>query len=167
MDEIEWAIIAYLMVETVGLAMAGRAIMTTRTSQGAIAWATSLVAFPLLTLPLYLVFGRRKFERSIAARRADIAAIQPVLGELERRAPSSSETESQIDSGRLKPLERLAKFPFIGGNDAQLLIDGEATFKAIFSEIEAAREYILVQYYLLRDDHIGRELQRRLIAKLG
>ena len=41
------------------------AIMYVRTAQGAIAWAISLVMFPYLALPLYWVFGRRKFSRYI------------------------------------------------------------------------------------------------------
>lgn len=166
MDKYEWVITVYFLVEVVGFMMAGRAVMTARTSQGAIAWATSLVAFPLLTLPLYLVFGRRKFERNVAARRADIAAIQPVLKDLERRTACTSQSEAGVEEQRLRPLARLAKFPFVRGNDALLLIDGEATFAAIFAEIAKAFDHILVQYYLLRDDRIGRELQRRLIAKL-
>ena len=62
-------------------------------------------------------------------------------------------------------VERLVSLPFTTHNDAELLIDGEATFRSIFAGIEAAREYVLVQFYILRDDNIGRELQQRLIAK--
>lgn len=43
-------------------------------------------------------------------------------------------------------LERLAKMPFTRDNSAELLIDGDATFRAIFSGIEAAQDYILVQF---------------------
>ncbi|MGB5671831.1 MAG: cardiolipin synthase [Sedimenticolaceae bacterium] len=166
MDGYQGLLLAYLLVEITGLAMAGRAVMTARTSQGAIAWALSLITFPLLALPLYLVFGRRKFERNVAARRAMIAAIEPVLAEFEQRNPAAY-TLGGIDEDRLRPLSRLAKFPFVGGNDAQLLIDGEATFEALFADIRAATEYVLVQYYLLRDDQIGRALQQLLRAKLA
>jgi cardiolipin synthase len=166
LDDLDALILAYFLVEVAGFALAGRAVMTARTSQGAIAWAISLVAFPLLALPLYLVFGRRKFERNVAARRAVIAALEPVLADLEKRASSCSEAASDLDKARLRPLARLAKFPFVRGNDALLLINGKATFDALFSAIDTAADYILIQYYLLRDDRIGRDLQRRLLAKL-
>lgn len=167
MQDIEWLIVAYVVVELIGFAMAGRAVMTARTSQGAIAWAISLVAFPLLALPLYLVFGRRKFERNIEARRAVMSAIEPVLDDLEQRASPYTEASSEFNQGYLRPLARLARFPFVGGNEAHLLVDGEATFDALFEAIEAASDYVLVQYYLLRDDHIGRELQQRLLDRLA
>jgi cardiolipin synthase len=167
MHEFEWLIFSYVVVEVVGFVMAGRAVMTARTSQGAIAWAISLVTFPLFAVPLYLIFGRRRFERNVAARRAVNFALAPVLADLEKRAPTGEEATSHIENARLQALSRLAKFPFVGGNDARLLIDGESTFDALFSEIETASDYILVQYYLIRDDNIGRDLQRRLLAKLA
>src|SRR5204862_1426345 len=45
-------------------------------------------------------------------------------------------------------------------------IDGEATFASIFDGIERARDYILVQFYIFRDDTIGRALQERLLERV-
>ena len=45
------------------------AVMSTRTSQGAIAWAVSLNTFPYLAVPAYWVFGRSKFQGYVVARR--------------------------------------------------------------------------------------------------
>ena len=50
-----------------GLLSSVHAIMTTRTSQGAIAWAVSLNTFPYVAVPAYWVFGRRKFEGYVEA----------------------------------------------------------------------------------------------------
>ena len=41
--------------------------MNARTSQGAIAWAISLVTFPWLALALYAIFGRNKFNGYLAS----------------------------------------------------------------------------------------------------
>ena len=48
-----------------GIVCAFLAVLETRTTQGAIAWAISLVTFPYLAVPLYLVFGRRKAQVGI------------------------------------------------------------------------------------------------------
>jgi cardiolipin synthase len=40
-----------------GLASSVHAVMSTRTSQGAIAWAVTLNTFPYLAVPAYWVFG--------------------------------------------------------------------------------------------------------------
>jgi cardiolipin synthase len=62
---------------------------------------------------------------------------------------------------------QLAQMPFMTGNQARLLIDGKATFDAILSGIDAAKSYVLVQFFIVHDDQIGRELQAKLIAKAG
>lgn len=59
----------YLALEVVAIISAVNVIMRARTSQGAIAWAIALITFPVLSLPLYLVFGRNKFQGYVKARR--------------------------------------------------------------------------------------------------
>ena len=61
--------------------------------------------------------------------------------------------------------QRLAAFPYLGGNQVELLVDGEATFAVFLDGIDRARDYVLVQFYIVRDDRIGRELADRLIAR--
>ena len=58
--------------------------MKTRTAPGAIAWALSLVLMPVLVLPLYLVFGRRKFRGYRKARRLGNTPIQRLVSTLNR-----------------------------------------------------------------------------------
>src|SRR5690606_11508481 len=58
---------------------------------------------------------------------------------------------------------RLARLPFMRGNGLRLLVDGAATFEAIFAAIDAAEEYILAQFYIIHDDAIGQAFQRRLL----
>ena len=138
--------------------------MDVRTSQGAIAWAVALNAFPYLSVPAYWIFGRNKFHGYVSRRREELLKTHPVARRfsaqlLERDVLAEQENEK----GRL--IERLAKLPFTTGNDVELLIDGEATYQSIFAGIDTAREFILVEYYILRADTIGRDLQQRLIAK--
>lgn len=45
-----------------GVIFAIEAAMTVRTEQGAVAWSVSLVSFPFVAVPAYLVLGRSKFE---------------------------------------------------------------------------------------------------------
>ncbi|RMF54661.1 MAG: cardiolipin synthase, partial [Bacteroidetes bacterium] len=66
--------------------------------------------------------------------------------------------------GELLAFQRLATLPFTRGNHVRLLIDGEPTFEAIFDGIDRARSYVLAQFYIIRDDRIGRAFQERLIA---
>jgi cardiolipin synthase len=59
----------------------------------------------------------------------------------------------------------MARIPVTDRNSVELLIDGQDTFDSIFAGIDAAEEYILVQFYIVRADELGNELKSRLIAK--
>ena len=150
--------------EIAGVVTAVRAIMDTRTAQGAIAWAVSLIALPYVAVPAYWVFGRAKFAGYVTKRRARLLKTNALAREL---AEEFDRQRMQTKAGRSEELllERLAKLPFTAHNHATLLIDGEATFAAIFAAIAGAREYVLVQFYIIHEDALGRRLRDALIAR--
>lgn len=156
---------AFLVVaHVVGFLSSVDALMSTRTAQGTIAWVVSLNAVPYVAVPVYWVLGRSRFEGYVIARRDVDSAIAERRGALTadlwtHRLPIAEH------SRQLHAVERLARMPFLRGNRVELLIDGEATFRSIFEGIESARDYILVQSYMIRDDDLGRELKQRLIDR--
>ncbi len=62
-------------------------------------------------------------------------------------------------------LSRAAGAPLVGGNRVQLLIDGQAHFEAWAGLIESARQYVLLENYLIADDPVGRRIRDLLIAR--
>ncbi len=164
-DEITLIGLGYALIELVGIVLAFNAVMHARSSQAAIAWAVSLVAAPYLTIPLYALFGRRKFSGYIQARRSgDRMVKRQTLGEVrDRLLPFKVEPDGRNDLAQA--LESLSGMFFTRSNTVQLLIDGHDCFAAIFAAIEDAREYILVQFFIIRDDSLGRKLQQALIDK--
>ncbi len=148
-----------------GILAAIDALLTARTPQGAIAWSLFLVMFPLLGLPLYLIFGDRKFSGYVSARRDDNLPLQRKVQEIVATLPPTIRAELTPDEADLEVFEKLAHMPFLAHNQSQLLINGKETFAAIFEGIEAAREYILVQFYIVKNDELGKKLQQALISK--
>jgi cardiolipin synthase len=152
------------LLEIVGVVLAVQAILETRTSQGAIAWVIALVAVPLLSVPLYLVFGRNKFAGYVDARQSGQSELRQMI---EQAIPPVE--PYMVDLGtthqNARVLEQLARLPFLKGNRTQLLIDGDATFNAILDAIDEAHDYILFQFYIVRDDDLGRRLKDRLIER--
>jgi cardiolipin synthase len=138
--------------------------MTARTSQGAIAWALCLIMLPYLTLPAYLVFGRGKFMGYVKARRAGDSQIDHLARALEKKMRLFRVRDEEFDPKHVA-LEELAEMPFTSHNDATLLINGKATFAAMFAGMEAANDYIIVQFYIINDDNLGRQLKDLLIRK--
>lgn len=159
-----FSIIATLYVLNYGLALvcAVREIMNSRTSQGTIAWLISLLVLPFPTTFIYLVFGWKLFD--------DYAESQSHSGRSWRLARSDDLRIIDAEGAKEWPvLNRVAELPFLYGNAANLLIDGEATFASIIDGIRRAEEYILIQFYIIRDDDLGRRFAHALIerAKAG
>jgi len=57
--------------------------------------------------------------------------------------------------------------PLVVGNSVGLLVDGPATYKAMFEAIESARDHINLETYIIEDDEIGKRFAELLIRKQG
>lgn len=55
--------------------------------------------------------------------------------------------------------------PCLANNSVRLLINGTATFDAIFSAIRDAKEVVLVQFFIIHDDELGMKLHALLMEK--
>ena len=65
----------------------------------------------------------------------------------------------------LRAMPKLGRMPCLANNEVKLLIDGKATFDAIFAAIEKARDVVLVQFFIIHDDNLGKALQQLLLRK--
>jgi len=154
----------FAVVQGLGLLHAIHAVLKVRSPQGAIGWALALVSFPYAAIPLYWVFGRTKFIGYRRARAESdtpldrvaaeaFAALTPLRGDLPADSPLGTAGHS------------LAFFSATRGNSVTLLRDGAETFPALFDAIDGAEHYLLGQFFIVRDDRLGRELTQRLAAK--
>jgi cardiolipin synthase len=162
--KLEWFGIVALSLHALGILTAIHAIMTARTSQGAIAWALLLITFPYVTLPAYGLFGRGKFQGYVKARRAGDSQIDHIARSLEKKMHLFRVRDQYADP-KYDTLEELAEMPFTSHNDAKLLINGVAAFPAMFAGMQAAKEYIIVQFYIIHDDTLGRQMKEILERK--
>ncbi len=124
------------LIHLIGIAFAIHAILTVRTSQGAIAWAMTLAFFPYAAIPLYLVFGRKKFYGYVKARRSGDRRIDNVAEKICRQM-QPDEAQLTGDDAHFAVLKKLTLTPWTTGNAGRLLIDGDATFTAIFAAIDS------------------------------
>ncbi|MBX3679490.1 MAG: cardiolipin synthase [Rhodocyclaceae bacterium] len=159
-----WLIIFSVSAYALAIPSAVRAVLVTRTSQGAMGWVIALMAMPVISLPLYWVFGRTKFQGYVN-RRAQIDEL--AVREAERlRALRHFDLEPRAGLQGLHGIaSKLSGTGFLGGNCLELLVGGKATFDSILAEIAAAERYILVQYYIFRADGVGRRFAAALMAR--
>ncbi len=108
----------------------------------AISWVLGLIALPYLTLPMYLLFGRRKLPRRVV----------PCLP-----APSTAVhwAEGLIES-----------FGLPGSAPARVRMhhDGEESQRALFETFDRAHRRLDLCTYLIGRDPFGEEVAARLIA---
>jgi cardiolipin synthase len=125
-------------------------ILTTRAERErrppsiAIAWVLGLLALPYAVLPLYLLFGRRKFLRGSAAR-------------ARARVPKEHWAEDLIDS-----------FGLPGAAESRIRwhADGIESRAALWEMFAAARRRLDVCTFILGDDPFGEETAKRLIERV-
>ena len=132
-------------------------VLRSRTSQGSIGWLLSLALLPFPTTLLYAIFGLKLFD--------DYAELQTHTGRELRRVRAGKTIFDLPTSAEWPVLSNVSQLPFLGGNDAELLIDGEATFKSILEGISRAQSSVLAQFYIIHDDELGKEFARRLIER--
>ncbi|MEX3944194.1 cardiolipin synthase [Paraburkholderia sp. BR10937] len=163
----DWSHLGTLLaiIHLLGLIAACHAILNTRTSQGAIAWAVSLATMPYLTLVPYLFLGRSKFAGYADARR--------LRNETLRSRAHAPDWDKLVSAGEwpaddlgvrvIRTFARLGGMPLVPGNAVRTLVNGEATFSAIFDAIEQARHYVIVQFFIVRADALGDMLKDVLL----
>ncbi len=152
------------LIHLLGALSAIRAVMDTRTPQGAIAWVVALIGFPYLALPMFWIFGGRRFVGYVIERRSALSEANPIARGAHQALADSGLLVTTEANWEL-PFGRLSKLPFTTGNDVELLIDGDATFASLLAGIARAREYVLVQFFIFRNDRIGRQMQDVLLER--
>lgn len=151
-----------LVFHALGLVSGVMALMSSRTSQGAIAWLISLVTFPYLAVPAYWFLGRPRFYGYVNARgeRDNVLRreLHRVRGHLDAHRSRIQEAHSRIQA-----IERLSMTPLTSGNRVDLLIDGADSFASMFEGLKRAEDYVLIQFFIVRNDRLGQQLQQHLI----
>jgi cardiolipin synthase len=148
----------FTLLQIAAVYCAWRAIVSARTPQGAAGWVVFLLAAPYLGVISYLFLGHHRYRGYMISRRSSEQVIEGVRHFATTHAP---ERTSRIDPA---PFEKIADLPAVRGNALTPLIDGQATFDAIFAAIDAAQRYVLVQFFIVHDDEIGRAFRDRLMA---
>ena len=158
----KWIVIGLILFQILGLISSVHAVLSTRTSQGAIAWIVSLNTFPLLAVPAYWVLGSSKFDGYINAwqdqslgAEEKIKQIAPVL------EPYKVELTKELPE--YEAVKNLTQAAFLKANRVKLLVDGEATYADIMQGVGRAKQYILFQFYIFRADVVGNKFKQLLI----
>lgn len=156
-----------LFVHLIGFLNAALAVFFVQTSQGAIAWGLCLLLFPWVSLPLFWIFGPRRFlsyRRKITAAHERFSEEGEALIRATKEIGANLPKEFQDDK---LFFETLAQGAFTKGNSLELITEGAKYFEELFSEIRQAKDYLLLQFYIVRADAVGLQLAELLKSKVA
>ena len=127
-----------------------------RPPSAARAWLLLIFFLPWAGVVLYLLIGRAYMPR----RRFRIQRqIFELVRKLAPRATSFEATIAHAVSPELVPAlrlaDRLSEFPVIGGNHFVLLPHYEEAIAAIVADVDAARRYVHMLFYIFEFDEVG------------
>lgn len=159
-----WSLLLVVVLYTIGFLHVLHALMHVRTSQGTVAWVVCLVTIPFVAIPMYWLLGRTRFAMNVGGRREKDERLAKLAESMEKNL-----RELEVDIPGDDAFERAAKvlggLPFTRGNDLRLLIDGDETFDRIFRAIERANHYICVNFFIVKNDRLGKRFQQALIRR--
>lgn len=133
------------------------------------AWLLVLYCIPVLGFVLYLVLGQNfRKERMFKMKEIEGEVKYTIRRQeesiyrkkLRLRDPAQERFKSLI----LYNLNE-AEAVLTDNNDIQIYTDGREKFQALINEMEHARNYIHLQYYIIKKDELWREIEDVLVRK--
>lgn len=142
--------------------------MENRHPSSTMAWILVLALVPVAGFVFYILFGqnyykRRSFDKKKRRDKASYAFVSKDT--LPSHPELTTYTEDQLLM--LKLTQRMSRCPVTFNSETVVLTNGQETFSALLNELEKAKHHIHMEYYIYRDDEIGRDIQRILMDKAG
>lgn len=127
----------------------GRILREHRPPGNTLAWILAIILIPYVGVPLYLLFGGKKLRKFAAMKDSvDEPSPREITGTQAERLLITTGTPSARNGNRV------------------LLLPGNAqAAKALFDNIESAKESIYIETFILSRDEIGRKLVDALVRK--
>ncbi len=133
------------------------------------AWLLLLYFIPVLGFALYLILGQN-------FRRERMFKMKEIEGEIKyavrRQEESIYRKKLRLRDPELDRFKRLilynlneAEAVLTDNNDIRIFTDGREKFQTLLSEMDHARNYIHVQYYIIKNDELWKEIEEVLLRK--
>ena len=151
-------VLYFLMVLAVIVVVLGE----NRNPVKSIAWVLVLVLLPVVGVVIYLIFGRSLKGMKLISR-SDLRELRRLnhFSESDGTAYGLNDNSLQL----ISLVNKLSEPHLFVSNDIEVFTTGQDKFDALLRDIEAAQDYIHVQYFILESDEVGSRLIDLLMAK--
>ncbi len=136
-------------------------ISENRNSSKSVAWILVLMFLPIIGLVLYLFFGQNlRHERMLSRKNREALLNSFSPEEVDVENLSLSEDCKQI----VKMCNSFGLGQYYEGNEVRMYIKGQDKFADFIEDIRNAKHFIHIQYFIFRDDVLGRQVRDELVA---
>lgn len=128
-----------------------------------------LIFFPFLGIVVYYLFGQEYRKNKIFNRKHILN--QHIIKSIQQDFEFSEQDVKRVDN-YLDDKVRLVKLlyssensPLTLRNDIDILKDGNAKFPRLLQDLKQAKHHIHLEYYIVKDDNIGKQILDTLCEK--
>ncbi|WP_092922001.1 cardiolipin synthase [Romboutsia hominis] len=174
--------LSYLTISyIVGAIISMSIILENRDPARTVTWLLIFILLPGIGLVIYAILGRNMRKRKLFKTQKLASSIreEKVFENLERIEEIANTEQSTINTNQLlneniedyskkrviSLLLNTGKLPFTTNNKVSVYIDGNQKFKNLLEDIKNAKNHIHLEYFIIKDSEIGRELKDLLIKK--
>lgn len=161
-----YTIYIYTIIEFISIVCMIGLVNDDRSPSYKISWICIILVVPLTGHIMYLLWGQYNTNKKITRR--IVQKLQhgntfyeyddKVMEEFQKKYPTKSRLARYLQSYH---------FPLFKNNQIQYYPMGEDTFEAIFEDIEQAKEFILIQFFIVGEGALWDRLQARLEEKIA
>ncbi len=139
-----------------------------RNPQAAIAWFLAFLLLPLLAFLIYMFFGRHLYGARIFSKKNKVDILYKQVAKLQRIEWEKSKTDALKVNGYDKTAALLLETDaaiLSDNNNIEVFTDGEEKFAALKDAIASAKHHVHIEYFIIRDDELGRSIIDALAKK--
>lgn len=146
----------------------GVVFMERRNPQAAIAWLLIMAFLPIVGFIAYLFFGRHLYGAHIFNKKTEADEALKSMAQDQLAAWRDDRFRTPTASGFENTVALLLKSDnavISGNNQVDKFTDGETKFAAVREAILSAKHHIHMEYFIIRDDALGRDIISLLAKK--
>ena len=165
----------------IGALISMKIILENRDPSKTMAWLLIFILLPGIGLVIYAIFGRNLRKRKILKTQKlassikennlfeNIKAVEDLV-RLEKKSIDNDEILLNIEGNYakkrvIKLLLNTGMFPFTNNNSVEVYRDGNEKFDQLIKDIKEAKDHIHLEYFIIKDSNIGRQIKDLLIKK--
>ena len=155
----------HIVFSTVAIVLAIYILNSSENPAYKLAWIVPLVIVPIFTVVLYILlknqFSTRKVRNLYAKKSANtrpfLKTNKQIMSYLHESDPDFYKLANYVDKS--------GGYPVCGNTDVTYFPLGEDKYKAMLEELQKAQEFIFMEYFIIDDGEMWREIVKILLEK--